>query len=633
MNNSFCGPVSDRLLLGCALGASLLVPVGRAQVAARPFELDPVVISATRTPVPTSQLGSVVAVITPEDTVRQQLTTLAEALGGAAGTPVRTGGIGGATSLFLRGANSSQTLVLVDGIRASDSNALYSNLVGGTSLLATDRVEVVRGPQSMVYGADAIGGAVTLTTQRGVGADRAAVSFEGGSFATFRAGVAAQGERGANAYNVSLSGVTTENDRINNDFDSFTGGARFDHRVSASINVGATIRAYVGEYGSPGAAVGYGADDPDNFERESNVLATVFAEVIGGDQWMGRVTLGGQDRDYQSVDPTPPYGSETTSQTKRGVLDAQASYLGLTDHRMTGGATMEWQHFDSDGYGTPRGRTVDVAVFAQDEWTVRDGVFVTVGGRHDEFESFGGETTGRASVAWQVVPDRLKLRASFGTGFRAPSFLELYGRSPGGAFGYAGNPDLKPERARGGDVGFDWQAWDDRAVVSVSYFQNDYDNLINGFVPVTGRAEPYSSENIGKARTQGAELGVKVRLVEGTLFAASYTYLDARDLTAEARLLRRPRHAASIDLSHQLRAFTLGLGATFAADAVDVDAVTYANIAGEDYVVARLYGAWQVTERLKLTARVENLFDEEYAVVNGFPSLGIGAFAGAQWRF
>ena len=620
-------------MLGCALGASLLVPVGRAQVAARPFELDPVVISATRTPVPTSQLGSVVAVITPEDTVRQQLTTLAEALGGAAGTPVRTGGIGGATSLFLRGANSSQTLVLVDGIRASDSNALYSNLVGGTSLLATDRVEVVRGPQSMVYGADAIGGAVTLTTQRGVGADRAAVSFEGGSFATFRAGVAAQGERGANAYNVSLSGVTTENDRINNDFDSFTGGARFDHRVSASINVGATIRAYVGEYGSPGAAVGYGADDPDNFERESNVLATVFAEVIGGDQWMGRVTLGGQDRDYQSVDPTPPYGSETTSQTKRGVLDAQASYLGLTDHRMTGGATMEWQHFDSDGYGTPRGRTVDVAVFAQDEWTVRDGVFVTVGGRHDEFESFGGETTGRASVAWQVVPDRLKLRASFGTGFRAPSFLELYGRSPGGAFGYAGNPDLKPERARGGDVGFDWQAWDDRAVVSVSYFQNDYDNLINGFVPVTGRAEPYSSENIGKARTQGAELGVKVRLVEGTLFAASYTYLDARDLTAEARLLRRPRHAASIDLSHQLRAFTLGLGATFAADAVDVDAVTYANIAGEDYVVARLYGAWQVTERLKLTARVENLFDEEYAVVNGFPSLGIGAFAGAQWRF
>ncbi len=620
-------------MLGCALGASLLVPVGRAQVAARPFELDPVVISATRTPVPTSQLGSVVAVITPEDTVRQQLTTLAEALGGAAGTPVRTGGIGGATSLFLRGANSSQTLVLVDGIRASDSNALYSNLVGGTSLLATDRVEVVRGPQSMVYGADAIGGAVTLTTQRGVGAGRAAVSFEGGSFATFRAGVAAQGERGANAYNVSLSGVTTENDRINNDFDSFTGGARFDHRVSASINVGATIRAYVGEYGSPGAAVGYGADDPDNFERESNVLATVFAEVIGGDQWMGRVTLGGQDRDYQSVDPTPPYGSETTSQTKRGVLDAQASYLGLTDHRMTGGATMEWQHFDSDGYGTPRGRTVDVAVFAQDEWTVRDGVFVTVGGRHDEFESFGGETTGRASVAWQVVPDRLKLRASFGTGFRAPSFLELYGRSPGGAFGYAGNPDLKPERARGGDVGFDWQAWDDRAVVSVSYFQNDYDNLINGFVPVTGRAEPYSSENIGKARTQGAELGVKVRLVEGTLFAASYTYLDARDLTAEARLLRRPRHAASIDLSHQLRAFTLGLGATFAADAVDVDAVTYANIAGEDYVVARLYGAWQVTERLKLTARVENLFDEEYAVVNGFPSLGIGAFAGAQWRF
>lgn len=634
MNPSFNGAVAARISLACALSATWGALAGRAQDVASPVELEQVVITATRTPVPASQLGSVVGVLTPEDAARRQLTTLAEALGGVAGTPIQTGAHGGATSLFLRGAGSTQTLLLIDGIRASDSNALYSNLLGGSGVLTTDRIEVVRGPQSTMYGADAIGGAVALTTQRGSGEPSAMVSAEGGSFGTVRGGIAAQGERGATAYNVSVSGLTTQNDRVNNDLESFTGAARIDRQVNASVNVGATVRAYRGEYGSPGAAVGFGANDPDNFERETNVLATVFAEFAGRGDWAGRVTLGGQDRDYKSVDPTPPFGGETNFRTRRGVLDAQASYVGWSAHRLTGGTTIEAQDFESDGYGAPKGSTVDWAVFAQDEWTAADNVFVTVGVRQDQFDSFGGETTGRATIAWQAVPERLKLRASVGTGFRAPSFLELYGLSADGAFGYVGNPDLEPERAVGGDAGFDWTVAGGKGLVSVSYFQNDYDNLINGFAYVPGGEQPYTSVNVGEARSRGAEVGVKLALNEGALLVAGYTYQEADDLSAGTRLLRRPRHAATLDMSQDFGGtFTVGAGATFAADAVDVDALTYANVPAEDYVVARIYGAWRVNDRLTLTARVENLFDEEYAVVNGFPSLGIGGFAGAQWRF
>lgn len=628
--------IPGRFFFACAFGATLVslrADTGAASGATAPTVLEPVVVSATRTPVPISQIGSAVTVITPEDMARRQATTMSAALNGAAGAPIQTGTTGGAVSLFLRGAASTQSLFLIDGIRASDSNALYGNFVGGASPLSTDRIEVVRGPQSTVYGADAIGGVVTIGMQRGEGEPTTAVFAEVGSFDTVRATLSSQGEGGANAYNASVSGVTTQNDRVNNDYENLTAAARVDHRVSDAVNVGGTVRAVRGVYGSPGANVGFGANDPDNEERETNVLSTVFAEFTPTTDWSGRVTLGGQGRELVSEDPT--FGAKTRTTTHRGVLDAQATYSGLDTHRVTAGATGEWQHYRNDGFGSPSAHTTDGAVFVQDEWTPAERLFFTAGLRHDQTESFGGHTTGRATAAWQVVPERVKLRGSYGTGFRAPSFLELYGFAPDPFFGdYVGNPNLDPETARGWDAGLDYLLPNGRGVVSVTYFRTDYRDLINGFVFVPGPPVSFTSENVGKALTHGVEVSAEVRVTETLRASGSYTYLEARDREANVRLLRRPRHTASIDVWNDFGGgFSAGAGATMVADAEDGDAVTFARIDGEDYVVARVYAAWAVNERLTLKARVENVFDEEYAVVDGFPSLGIGTYLGAEWRF
>ncbi len=632
MNSYSSGRNSGRVFSACAFAATLVSPFAQAQIApADELILDPVVVTATRTPVRASQLGSSVTVITAEDLDRRQITTLGQALGGAAGTPIQSGAGGGATSLFLRGSNSTQTLFLVDGIRASDSNSLYNNLLGGSSVQATDRIEVVRGPQSTLYGADAIGGAVSISTERGRGAPAAKVFAEAGSFDSVRATVSAQGEKGANAYNVSLTGFTTANDRVNNDFEAITAAARVDHRVSDAVNLGATLRVFRSELGSPGATAGFGANNTVASETEVNSLATVFAEFVSGD-WSGRVILGGQNREYISKDPTPPFPAKTEMTTHRGVLDAQASYTGAENHRLTLGGTSELQNFRSDGFGSPGAHTFDHAVFAQDEWTPIEPLFFTAGLRRDEFDAFGSQTTGRATGAWYVLPKQLKLRASYGTGFRSPSFLELFGEVP---TLYRGNPNLKPEESRGWDTGLDYILPEDRGVLSATYFKNDYENLISGFEFVGG-PEPFTALNVGKAQSHGVELAAKVRVTASLHVDTTYTYTEAEDSTTDQRLLRRPRHAATLDVWNDFgRGFSAGAGATFSADSVDIDAASPigARTDGEDYVVVRVYAAWAATDRLTLKARVENLFDEEYAVVNGFPALGIGAYAGAEWKF
>ncbi len=638
MNSYSCVRNSGRVFSACAIAATLFLTFVRAQIApADELILDPVVVTATRTPVRASQLGSAVEVISAAEISRRQVTTLSQALESTGATPVHTGAEGGTTSLFMRGANSTQTLLLVDGIRASDSNAVYSNFIGAAAPMGTDRIEVVRGPQSTMYGSDAIGGAVSITAERGRGAPSAAVFFEAGSFGTVRAALSSQGEKGATAFNASIAGRTTQNDRENNDFDSLTGAVRVDHRVNEAVNVGSTVRVFRGVYGSPGANVGFGANDPDREERETNALATVFAELTPSDDWSGRVTLGGQNRDFVSENPTPLPANTSRVITRRAVLDSQATYAGWENHRVTFGGTGEWQHFQSTGFGSPSGRPLDYAVFMQDEWTPVKRVFLTSGLRYDEFDDFGGQTTGRAAAAWQAVPDQLKLRASYGAGFRTPSFLELNGFAPDPFFGdYIGNPKLQPEKARGWDAGLDYTLPSKRGVLSATYFKNNYKNLIDGFVFVPGAPSFFTSQNVGEAESSGMELAAKLRLTDTLVATGTYTYLDAKDSTTGVRLLRRARHAMTLDVWNDFgRGFSAGVGATFSADAVDIDSAspTGARTEGEDYVVARTYAAWAVTDRLTLKVRVENLFDEDYAAVNGFPSLGVGAFAGAEWQF
>lgn len=623
--NSFLPPIRSRPPLRPVLFAALGLAAGPFLPAQTSItELDPFVTSATRTPVSASQLGSAVDVISAADLQRRQVNSLAGALNTIPGAPsFASGAMGASASLFLRGANSNQTLFLVDGIRINDPNTDYNAWLGGACVASCDSLEVSRGPQSTLYGGEAMGGVVALAAQSGAGDPSARFFLEAGSFGTVQGTIDLQGERGQTAYVVSLSGGHTDNDRPHNALDSFNLVSRVDHTLPSGVQIGATLRSFHAEYESPGDRF---TNDPDNLEEERNWLATTFVEFAPSDELTGRLTLGGQWREFVSTNPGA-FGTQiTTVENQRGVLDGQFSYGGWAAHRLTAGFTAEANATTNDGFGDIDEDQNLLAFFVQDEITLGERLWVTAGLRSDDHDTFGRATTGRGTVAWQLLPDRLKLRSSYGTAFRSPSFLDLFGQS---AF-YQGNPDLEPEEATGWDVGVDTYFAAGRGTASVSYFDSDYDNLII----FDFAAFPGTTDNVERARTYGVETSGSWVIGEGTELRGSYTYLEANNETNGTRLLRRPRHSGSLDVWHDWgRGLDLGIGLGFVADRLDVDAQTFATIEAEDYLVLRVYGSWQVNESLRLRARLENALDEDYEAVHGFPQPGLGAYAGVEWSY
>lgn len=606
--------------------ASLLSSIGidlglRAQVT--PAQLEPFVTTGTRTPAAPSTIGTVVDQITAAELARRQQTALRDVLGANAGTPLFASGASGALgSLFMRGANSNQTLFLVDGIRLNDPNTDYQVFLGGACVSACDSLEIAHGPQSTLYGGEAIGGVISLRAQRGTGAPSARIAAEAGSFGTVQGSAAAQGASGANSYNFASAGGRTANDRPNNEFTSATTTLRLDRTLNQRVSIGGTARWFHGDYGDPSDRF---TNDPDNSTREDNVLVTAFADVNLADAWTARTVLGGQDRRFVAESPRVGRATAfTVVKNRRAVVDTQSTYTGIERHKMTAGFTAEANHTRNTGFGNINKKQGLFAIFAQDEFSPVDTVYLTGGLRSDDFDTFGRATTGRATAAWLVAQRAVKLRATYGTAFRSPSFLDLYGQS---AF-YAGNPNLRPERARAWDAGADYYLPGQRGTLSATWFSTDYTDLI------ASTSNFRSVENIQKARTRGAELSAKTTLTGAVEVRASFTYLEAQNLTSNTRLLRRPRQSGSVDAWRDFGGgISAGAGASFAANRRDVNARTFAQIDQEDFSVTRVYAAWQVNRRLTIKVRLENLLDESYEEVSGYPALGFGAFGGVEWKF
>ncbi|MEO7600038.1 MAG: TonB-dependent receptor, partial [Opitutus sp.] len=496
-------PLADRfgrlLPILCALSA---LSFARAQ-SSPPELLEPVITSATRTPSAPRTIGTAVDYLSAEDLARRQITSLTQALSGVAGAPrFASGAPGSVTSLFLRGANSNQTLFLVDGLRLNDPNTDYQVFLGGACVAACDNLEVAHGPQSTLYGGEAVGGVISLRAQRGTGPGSGKVAIEAGSFGTIQGALAAQGERTGTSYNFSAQGGHTDNERPNNSFDSANVTLRLDRVVSEQIAIGGTVRWFHGDYADPGDQF---TNDPDNGEVEDNVLATAFADTTFAPNWTSHAMIGGQDRRFVSTNPSATRPTQVTVvQNRRGVFDWQNTFTGWERHRLIAGLTAEANHTRNTGFGDINRKQALLAVFAQDEFSPVENVFLTGGLRSDDYDTFGRATTGRLTAAWLVANRSLKLRASGSTAFRSPSFLDLYGQS---AF-YVGNPDLRPEKARGWDAGVDYYLPEKRGTLSATWFETNYRDLIT----FDFSAVPGTVVNVERARTRGLELTAQTSL-------------------------------------------------------------------------------------------------------------------------
>ncbi|HEY7862872.1 MAG TPA: TonB-dependent receptor, partial [Thermoanaerobaculia bacterium] len=593
--------LARRAAAAAAVSALLLAlaPHALAQAQVAPVA-ENIVVSATASPEEIDEVASSVTVVTREQIEQNGWKTVGDVLRSVPGVDVVTsGGPGSATSVFLRGANSQHTLVLIDGVRANSPFFPGYDF----SLLSTrnvERVEVVRGPFSALYGSESIGGVVQVFTRPAGESFSATLAAEAGN--ADQRDLSAFATAGSKSVGVAASFRDRQEDgeRKNDDWEDRSGSLRLEGRFANDFRVALEGSMVEGELGLPGPV---GAESPDS--RYTNRQETVIlpASFTPADGHRAQVTLGWVRA--RPIFESPGFVSETDAQT----LQARAAdTFTAGSHRITG--FVEWQRWsvdDESNFGVALdGQRAEIwSVGAEDSADLSAAWQLTAGLRYDRHSEFGDALSPRAAISYRMR-DGWKLRASGGTGFRAPSVGELY-------YPFSGNPDLDPERSVSFDVGVEKQIPGGRAALAI--FWSEFKDLIV-FDFAIG-----VNFNVGRARSAGAELSWQQQVSPAVALDVGYTYLDTEDLDTGLPLIRRPEHSGFAGATFRpLERLVISPRAVYVGSREDVLATNstvhvqqppYGRV---DFYTSYTFGVFTPF------VRIRNLFDEEYSEANGYPA-------------
>ncbi len=602
---------------------------------AEPVALPTVVVTPTRLPTPESEVGSSITVITDEEIQRKQERTLPDALKDVPGlNVVQAGGPGGTTSVFIRGANSNQTKVFIDGIDATDPATGTFNF---EHILTWDieRVEVVRGPQSGLYGADAIGGVINIITKKGSGPGQFAGSLEGGSFGTFNQNARVSGatER-SNFYldfahfhssdtPVTPSDLMPPGRSVQGDaYDNKTFSARFGANLTDNFDLGVVTRYIDTSLRLTGDDF-LGPESIKSTENDEQLFTRGTAHLVSFDgvldQTVGLAYTKFNQRDF---DPNPPSAVPSFFNGDRLKADWQGN-IKLMEGQVL---TFRAEH-QRDEITSPIAEITDDAGMVQLQSSIGERFFNAVSVRYDSYDTFGAKPTFRIAPALLIPETGSKLKGSVGTGFKAPTLAELFQNFP--SFNFFGNPNLKPETSVGYDLGFEQTALEKRVQFGATYFHNDIDNLIT--INDTGT----SFQNVGRATTYGFESFLAYKPWEPLTLRADYTFLIAKNDILDQELLRRPKHKASLNAAwHVTEAAVLSATLLYVGPWFDVNrAGTISEVPANGYTLVNLAGSYDLGNGLTAYARIDNLLDRHYQDPIGFLRPGLGVFAGLRVAF
>jgi vitamin B12 transporter len=600
-----------------------------------------VVVSATRLATPAAQIGSSVTVVTAADIDARQERSLPNALETVPGLFVeQSGGLGGQTSLFMRGTNSNHTKVIVDGIDIADPST-PTNAADISKFLTGDiaRIEVLRGPQSGLYGSDAIGGVINIVTKAGEGPLKLTAQAEGGSFDTFNQRASLGGSDGGFHYMLTLDHVHAGStpvtppalllagEKRNNDFyDQVQASTKLGYDVTDNFDLG-----LVGHYGSSLGKItndGFSLVTFTGFPAVNRTrIATLQADSRATAHlvlWDGRldqtVGFGFTDAITSSKDPSNGYNLSKGQRTKLdyqgniGVMDGQTVVLGAETARDANRPGVS--------FGVPGGAATGIttnAGYGELQSDFGGGFYDSASIRYDDNSRFGNKVTYHIAPAWLIESTGTKLKASLGTGFKAPALGQLSG-------GFGANPALKPETSTGYDLGAEQSLLGATVTGGVTWFHNDIRNLI-----VNGPAPTYLYGNIGRARTQGVESFLAWKAADTVTLRADYTYTDAIDASTHLALLRRPRNKFSLTGDWQATP-ELDLDATLMVTGPqwDVGRESGAREKIGGYALLNLDASYRLTDTWAVFGRIDNAFDQTYQSPDGFLRPGIGATAGLK---
>lgn len=566
-------------------------------------ELDPLVVTATRSEQNLSDTLTSMAVIERELIERSQAQSLLELLRLQAGVDiVRSGGPGGQTSVFLRGANSNQVLVLIDGVRvASATSGLFQ--FENLPLEQIERIEIVRGPRASVYGSDAIGGVIQIFTRREI---TPTLRLAYGSDDQYQASAAAgwSGERARAAGSLSWrdsNGFSAQN----------ANGFSFDPDDDGFENFAANLNGEL--------VVGRGqlqwlallTDAEVEFDQGiSDGTQQVYAlgYQFGQGDWQHQTRIS-----YNHDELASDFGFFTSAFNSERLQYSWLSTVRVdADLKLSAGldAYKEWAedefNFDDNRH--------NIGAFALADWR-RAGHAVDASLRVDDDERFGSELTGSLAYGYEFS-QAVRIHASYGRGFRAPTFNQLF--SPGFGGQFAGNPNLEAETSDAFEFGLRWRQQQHR--LNLTGFYQQIDDLIDFSGPA------FQAVNIAKAEISGVELEYQFAHPQW-LLAVTATLQDPENKSSGTKLLRRPDEKVSVSIDRLFgNGSWLGLEMFYSGKAQDFGATL------DDYVLINLRGGWQLAEQWRLEARVDNLFDANYAQAFGFNTRDLAAFVGLRWQ-
>jgi vitamin B12 transporter len=647
---------------------SFLVPV--LTLAAVPVQAEPVtalptiVVSPTGTATPIDQIASSVTVITDADIEREQRRTVPDALSLVPGlNVVRTGGPGGATSVFMRGTNSNHVKVLIDGIDAGDPSKASGEFDFGNLLTADiERIEVLRGPQSGLYGSDAIGGVISITTRRGQGPAKLTGSVEGGSFGTFNQTARATGSHGNLDYAFNVAHYRTTDlpvtpldllapgqKRINDNYDNLTYSTKLGVQASDDLAFN-----FVGRYTD--AHKGFTGDDALTYSSPENLQSTTAArnfltrsEAVWspfGDRFKSTLGFSYSNNWNRTANPNPDFpitystygvGPVSSYRGERAKFDWNGVIDAGYGQKIVLGAERQDDKIRTDSVGdydlagvyqqmSKAASTGNSAGFVELQSELTKSFFVVSNLRYDDNDNFGGHSTWRVAPVFIVPTLDTKLKASYGTGFKAPSLFQLYVNNP--YWGVFANPALKPETSEGYDIGFEQPLFQNRVRFGATYFDNEITNLIKNT-----RIGPfqYSYDNVGKARANGVESFVSLQATQTLRFRTDYTYTHTKDETTGDRLLRRPAHKATFSaIWSPIEQTTLTATIQHSSSWLDYPRYGLATVEAPAFTTVNLAANYDIDQHASVFGRIDNLFDKTYEVPVGFLQPGLGVFAGVR---
>jgi outer membrane cobalamin receptor len=633
-----------------------------------------VVVSASQVEVPLSEVTASVTIVDGSEIESRQLHSVGDALRSVPGlTLVSTGGLGATTGLFPRGGESNYTLVVIDGVPANSFGGDFD--FGHLSTANLDRIEVVRGPQSALFGANAIGSVVRLVTRRG-GRPSAQLDLEAGHFGTSRISASSAGSRGSFEWGGSFDQLLSEGrngdttaggERIENDdyerrgVSASAGWRRGGSWLRGDVRHAVDERGFPGPFGSNPAGIYSGIDTVARGENSRTLAGASFFKPVTA-RWRvhAQANHNRVDSDFASAFGT----SEAYSRRWTGRLQSDVSVApgldisaGVEGQRERAGSTFIT---GASAQKIPVSRA-NTGYFAEGRWSARDRLFVTAGLRverirRDRIEESPSafsprpvlptdtvvSSNPRLAAAWLArssASDYTRLRGAVGTGIRPPDGFEL---------AFTDNPGLRPERSVSAEAGVDHGFAAGHGLLEATFFSNDYDDLIVAVGSFSG-ASRYQTDNISNARARGLELAVTgrgrvARAVEVT-GRVGYTRLDTEILAIDQDrdapppfevgqdLLRRPRHQFFADASIATARLGLFVRAGGRGRTLDVEP-SYGTFGGlfdaRGYHVWSTGASWRIVKAVELFGRVENLFDRSYEEAFGFPALGRRATAGLR---